>query len=85
MHTLSESALSLLRGYRGDIMVVDSNRDPCRELAAAGFLIVGHSFVGGREHFYRLTEMGLKLKCIMERMDHQTTSPSLEGFASPRP
>ena len=55
---LSESALSLFRGYSGDIPVDDSNREACRELAAEGLLIVGHDFSRGREAFYRMTARG---------------------------
>ena len=69
---LSEAALSLLRNYRGDIPVDDSNRDACRELASEGLLVVGHSFVGGREHFYRMTELGVKLARVLDRI----TAPS---------
>jgi hypothetical protein len=71
---LSEAALLLLRNYRGDIMVDDTNREACRELAGAGLFVVGHSFVGGREHFYRMTELGVKLVGVLERM---STAPAL--------
>ena len=33
---LSEAALSLLRSYRGDIVMTDANREVCRELASHG-------------------------------------------------
>jgi hypothetical protein len=71
--TLSESALALLRDYRGDIAVNDSNREACRELAAAGFLVVGHDFTGGREAFYRMTRAGLD----------RVNAPSLAESSSP--
>ena len=38
--------------------VDDTNREAHRELARAGLMIAGHSFVGGRESFYRFTEAG---------------------------
>jgi hypothetical protein len=59
--TLSEAAVALLRDYRGDIVTEDSNREACRELAAAGYLIGGHTFTGGREVFYRMTQAGVDL------------------------
>lgn len=65
--TLSDSALALLRQYResGDIPVDDSNREACRELAREGLMVVGHTFTGGREVFYRCTEAGWKMACAM--------------------
>ncbi len=59
--TLSEAAVALLRDYRGDIITDDSNREACRELAAAGYLVAGHTFTGGREVFYRMTRAGVEL------------------------
>lgn len=58
---LSEAAAALLRSYRGDIVTDDTNREACRELAREGLLVVGHSFIGGREAFYRMTEAGVKM------------------------
>ena len=58
---LSETALTLLRLHierKGDVAVDDSTRDAYRELAAAGLMIAGHSFTGGRESLYRLTREG---------------------------
>ena len=66
--TLSESALALLKGYRGDILVDDANRDACRELAREGLLVAGHDFSRGREAFYRMTETGVKLVGVLGRM-----------------
>ena len=66
--TLSEPALALLRNYRGDIVTDDSNRETCRELAREGLLVVGHDFTRGREAFYRMTAMGVKLLGVLERM-----------------
>ncbi len=59
--TLSDAAIALLRDYRGDIVTDDTNREACRELAAAGYLVAGHTFVGGREVFYRMTRAGADL------------------------
>jgi hypothetical protein len=59
--TLSDAATTLLRDYRGDIVTDDSNREACRELAAAGYLVVGHCFTRGREAFYRMTQAGVDL------------------------
>jgi hypothetical protein len=82
MNTLSKSALSLLREYRGDITVDDSNREACRELASQGLLVVGHTFTGGREVFYRCTEMGAKLVGVLERGGITALKPA--ESASPR-
>jgi hypothetical protein len=65
--TLSEAALALLRLHverRGEIAVDDSNREAYRELADAGLMVVGHSFIRGREAFYRFTEVGWKFANI---------------------
>ena len=59
--TLSDAAVALLRDYRGDIITDDYNREACRELAAAGYLVVGHTFTGGQEVFYRMTRAGVEL------------------------
>ena len=72
---LSGSALSLLKTYAGDIPVDESNRQACRELAKESLLVVGHDFSKGREAFYRITEIGLKMIAVLERMD--STAPSL--------
>jgi hypothetical protein len=74
--TLSAEALALLHRYveSGDIPVDDSNRETCRELAAAGLMVAGHTFTGGREVFYRCTEAGWKL----------ATAPSLSESAAHR-
>ena len=74
--TLSAAAQALLKRYAasGDILVDESNRAACRELAAAGLMVVGHTFTGGREVFYRCTEAGWKL----------ATAPSLSESAVPR-
>ena len=60
---LSESALSLLRLHverKGDVAVDGSTREAYRELAAAGLMIPGHSFAGGRESLCRLTREGFE-------------------------
>jgi hypothetical protein len=57
--SLSAEAIDLLRKYlAGDCEVNDTNRAAYRELAAAGVMIAGHSFVGGDESVYRFTEEG---------------------------
>ncbi len=70
---LSAQAKALLKRYAeaGDIPTDDSNRDACRELAAAGLMVAGHTFTGGREVFYRCTAAGWKL----------ATAPSLSESA----
>lgn len=80
---LSDDALALLEGYRGDIPVDDSNREACRELARAGLLVVGHTFTGGREVFYRCTETGAKMVRVLRRGGLAAPSPA--GSASPPP
>jgi hypothetical protein len=80
---LSEAALALFRRHvaqQGGIAVDDSTREPYRELAREGLMIVGHSFTGGREAFYALTEMGRKLASVLERMP---SAPSPCISASP--
>ena len=85
MSTLSEPALALLRLHverKGKIPVDDSTREPYRELAREGLMIAGHTFTGGREAFYALTETGAKLARGLERMS--ATSPSPDRSAAPR-
>jgi hypothetical protein len=68
---LSDAAIALLKLHaerKGGLPVDDATREPYRELARAGLRIVGHSFTGGREAFYALTELGKKLACVLERM-----------------
>lgn len=56
---LSVEAVALLRRHlAGDREVNDANRAAYRELAAAGFMMAGHSFTKGDESVYRLTEEG---------------------------
>jgi hypothetical protein len=79
---LSAEALALLRLHaqrQGGIPVDDSTREVYRELAREGPTMVGHSFTGGREAFYALTEMGKKLASLLERMP---TTPSPGTSAS---
>ena len=67
--TLSAEALVLLRRHaerKGDIPVDDSTRETYRELARQGLMVVGHSFTGGRESVYRLTELGWKLARVLD-------------------
>jgi hypothetical protein len=68
--TLSEAAIALLKLHaeRDDVRVDDCNREAHRELAREGLMVVGHSFTEGREVFYRLTKLGRKLACVLERM-----------------
>jgi len=82
--TLSEAALTLLRRHaeqQGGLPVDDSTREPYRELASEGLMIVGHSFTGGRESFYALTEMGKKLATALNRFP----APSPEESAARHP
>jgi hypothetical protein len=82
--TLSDAALALLRLHaerQGRIPVDDSTREPYRELAREGLMVVGHSFTGGRESFYALTETGKKLATVLDRLP----APSPSESASPRP
>ena len=75
---LSAGALALLRRHAdqmGQIVLDDSNRDLYRELARQGLMIVGHSFTGGRESFYSLTEVGKKLAGVLERLESTGPSP----------
>jgi hypothetical protein len=68
--TLSEAALSLFRLHaerKGKIAVDDANREAYRELARHGLMVVGHSFTGGREAFYAMTEVGARFVRVLER------------------
>src|SRR5947209_19687705 len=79
--SLSDSALALLRAHveqGGELTDNDSNRTACRELAAAGLMIPGHSFTRGREAFYVLTEVGRKFSGIHNAPWHAESG-------SPRP
>ena len=63
MNTLSESAAALLRLHlkrHGQIDVDDSHRETYREPARAGIMAAGHSFTGGDESIYRLTQEGFE-------------------------
>ena len=56
---LSVSARDLLRRIiSGRVEITPENRPAFRELAAARIIILGHSFVGGRESIYRWTYWG---------------------------
>jgi hypothetical protein len=60
---LSESALALFRLHverKGKIALDDSTREPYRELAAAGLVLLSRPFVG--ERVYRLTKEGFERK-----------------------
>jgi hypothetical protein len=62
---LSDAALALFRLHveqHGQIDVDETNREIYRELARAGLMRAGHSFVGGRESFYALTKEGFERK-----------------------
>jgi hypothetical protein len=79
--SLSDPALALLHAHveqGSELTVNDSNRIACRELAAAGLMIPGHSFTRGREAFYVLTEVGRKFAAIKNAPWHAES-------ASPRP
>jgi hypothetical protein len=65
LQTLSTEALSLFHLHverQGEIALNDSNRPLYEELAAAGLMMPGHSFVGGRNSFYTLTRKGFERK-----------------------
>jgi hypothetical protein len=79
--TLSPAALALFRCTGSRIVVDDSNRAACRELASEGVLTVGHSFTGGREAFYVPTALGRKLAEVLDRISEPLPAES----ASPRP
>ncbi len=56
--TLSDAALALLRSAfeLGRAEVTDETREGYRELARAGLMFPLHTFSGGRESGYRLTD-----------------------------
>jgi len=63
--------------------LTDENREPHRELAREGLMVVGHDFLKGREAFYRLTKLGWKLAEVLER--DPLIGPSPSESASHRP
>ncbi|OJW21138.1 MAG: hypothetical protein BGO49_24295 [Planctomycetales bacterium 71-10] len=66
---LSDTALIGFRLFverNGDMPVVNSNREAFRELVREGVMIAGHSFAGGRESFYALTEAGKRMAVMLE-------------------
>ena len=67
--TLSESARALLRrcvnGER--VEITDDTRPAYRELVVAGLMIPLHTFTGGDESAYRLTEASVEFACARER------------------
>jgi hypothetical protein len=82
--TLSDGALALLRLHaerQGGIAVDDSTREPYRELAREGLMIAGHSFTGGRESSYTLTETEKKLATVLGRL----SAPALAESGARRP
>ncbi len=79
---LSEAALALFRHHverLGGAEVDDSNSEACRELEAAGLMLLSRPFTGPRA--YRLTKMGWKLTDVLARMD--ANGPSPEESAAP--
>ena len=83
--TLSDDALALLRLHaerQGGIAVDDSTREPYRELARKeGLMIAGHSFTGGRESSYPLTETEKPLATVLGRLP----APALAESGAHRP
>ena len=82
--TLSDGALALLSLHaerQGGIAVDDATREPYRELAREVLMIAGHSFTGGRESFYTLTETGKKLATVLGRRP----APALAKSGGHRP
>jgi hypothetical protein len=66
---LSTEAVTVLgRHLAGDREVDDANRAAYRELAAAGLMMAGHSFSGGDESVYRLTEEGFARRAELAGM-----------------
>ncbi len=79
---LSAEAMDVFKRHaaqRRSLPVDDSTREPYRELAREGLMIAGHSFTGGRESFYAMTEIGAKLARILERDGFIATSPAGAG------
>jgi hypothetical protein len=63
--TLSAEAIALFRLHverRGEVLLGESNRAVYEELAEAGLMMAGHSFIGGRNSFYTLTRKGFERK-----------------------
>ena len=67
--SLSADAFALLRLHlerKGGIPVDEATREPYRELARAGLMVMGHSFTRGREAFYIFADAGRDLACAQE-------------------
>jgi hypothetical protein len=65
MNPLSSTALDLFRLHveqQGNMIVDDSNRAAYEELARAGLMKAGHSFLHGRNSIYGLTKEGFERK-----------------------
>jgi hypothetical protein len=61
--SLSNAAMERFeRHLTGDRDVTDANRAAYRELAAAGLMEAGYSFVGGDESIYSPTKLGFERK-----------------------
>jgi hypothetical protein len=63
--TLSDAALALFRRHveqHGHLPVDEITRPLYRELAAAGFVRAGSTFLDGPESIYRLTREGFERK-----------------------
>ena len=71
---LSQLAVALFRLHverKGQIAVNDATREHYRELAAAGLMQSGSTFLDGEESIYRLTQEGFERKvelcaCVKE-------------------
>jgi hypothetical protein len=61
---LSSAAITLFRLHAEQRRTIDieANRETYRELARAGLMVAGHSFAGGDESIYRLTQEGFERK-----------------------
>jgi hypothetical protein len=74
---LSETALSLLSLHLSGerVEVTDETRDAYRELAKAGLMIPLHTFTGGNESAYRLTEAAVSFFASRRALSAEAPAP----------
>jgi hypothetical protein len=80
---LSAEALALFRLHierRGDLIVDDTNREPYRELARAGLMVLGNSFRYGPGSIYSVSKLGFERKAELLA----ATAPAPDSAAAPR-
>ena len=83
--TLSAAALSLLRRRlaREWVGVTEENRPLYRELVDVGLMYPVHTFLGGKEGYYRPTDAACDLRDAVSANSPPSPIPVPEGSPSP--